>query len=86
MTEEIVNGTKQKSEMKILSRIGDTKYQWDSDNDVEVSAAREVFEKRVKKENWAAFRESRIGTKGDRIKEFDPEAQRIILVPPISGG
>ena len=72
-------------EMKTLGRHGDIHVSWNTDNDKEVSTAKEMFYKKIN-EGWSAFREKLVGAKGDRIKEFDPEAQRIILVPPITGG
>lgn len=72
------------SELRILGRGGDTKISWDSRNEIEVSAARETFQKRIK-EGWSAFREAK-GIQGEKIKFFDPNSDRIILVPPISGG
>lgn len=71
-------------ELKTLSRKGDIKISWNSENEAEVAVAKETFEKRIK-DGWSAFRE-KFGSKGDRIKTFDPEAERIVLVPPISGG
>jgi hypothetical protein len=72
------------SELRILGFGGDTKMSWDRRNETEVSAAKETFERRIK-EGWSAFRE-KFGSKGDKIRIFDVEAERIILVPPISGG
>jgi molybdopterin converting factor small subunit len=72
------------SELRILGKGGDTKISWNSRNELEVAAAKETFEKRIK-DGWSAFRE-KIGTKGDKIQIFDPDADRVILVPPISGG
>lgn len=72
------------SELRVLGKSGDTKISWDSRNEMEVAAAKETFEKRIE-EGWSAFREKR-GIKGDKIKIFDQDAERIILVPPISGG
>lgn len=72
------------SELRVLGFNGDTKMSWDRRNDIEVSAAKETFDKRIK-EGWSAFRE-KFGSKGDKIKIFDVDAERIILVPPISGG
>jgi hypothetical protein len=71
-------------EIRQLSRVGDVKIQWNSENDKEVAVARETFDKRIK-EGWTAFRE-KIGIKGDKIRIFDPDVERIVLVPPISGG
>lgn len=71
-------------EIRQLAKIGDMKVSWNSENEKEVSAAKEIFDKRIK-ESWSAFREKG-GFKGDKIRTFDPEAERIILVPPICGG
>lgn len=72
------------SEMRILGKGGDMRISWDIRNEMETVAAKETFEKRIK-EGWSAFRE-KTGIKGDKIKIFDPSSERIILVPPISGG
>lgn len=72
------------SELRILARAGDVKMSWNSGNEKEVATARETFEKKIK-EGWAAFKE-KFGSKGEKIKNFDPDAERIVLVPPISGG
>ncbi len=68
-----------------MTRKGDFKISWNPDNEKEITAAKEVFDKRVN-EGWAAFAEKRLGGKGDRIRTFDPDAERIVLVPPIVGG
>jgi hypothetical protein len=72
------------SELRILGKGGDMKISWNIRNETEVAAAKETFEKRIK-ERWSAFRD-KAGIKGDKIESFDPEAERIVLVPPISGG
>lgn len=72
------------SELRILGKGGDMKISWDSRNEKEIAAAKETFEKRIK-DGWSAFRDKR-GSKGDKIKIFDVDAERIVLVPPISGG
>ena len=72
-------------EIREINRKGDLKLSWDSDNEKEVAAAKEVFDKKVK-EGWAAFGEKRLGGKGDRIRTFDSDMERIILVPHIAGG
>lgn len=71
-------------EIRQLARVGDMKISWNSENEKEVTVAREIFDKRIK-ESWTAFREKG-GFKGDKIRTFDPDAERIVLVPPISGG
>lgn len=72
-------------EIREMSRKGDLKLSWNSGNEKEVAAAKEVFDKRTK-EGWAAFGEKRLGGKGDRIRTFDPDAERIVLVPQVAGG
>lgn len=72
------------SELRILSNIGDVRISWNSSSIEEVNTARETFDKKIS-QGWSAFRE-KVGIKGDKIKIFDPDAERIVLVPPISGG
>jgi hypothetical protein len=65
---------------------GDTKLMWDSENEDEVETARSTFEKLTKK-GYAAFKaEGKDGHAGAQIKKFDPEAERIILIPQMQGG
>lgn len=72
------------SELRILGKGGDIKISWDRRNETEIATAKETFEKTIKA-GWSAFRD-KMGIKGDKIKFFDPDAERIVLVPPISGG
>ncbi len=72
------------SELVIL-RHGDVRISWNSRNEQEIAVARETFDKNIK-EGWTAFKEKIVGGKGDKIYKFDPNAERIVLVPPISGG
>lgn len=72
------------SELRILGRSGDTKISWNSRSEIEVAAAKETFEKRIK-DGWSAFSE-KAGIKGSKIRIFDQDTERIVLVPPISGG
>ena len=65
---------------------GDTKVIWDSSNDDEVAAARSTFDRLIAK-GYTAFRaEGKNGEKGEKITKFDPNAERMILVPRIQGG
>jgi hypothetical protein len=65
---------------------GDTTISWHSDRSDEVDAARATFEKLTAK-GYTAFRSGgKEGQKGEKLKTFDPEAERIILVPRIAGG
>lgn len=71
----------------ILGREGHTSLEWERGVETaERTAAEELFRARLA-EGYAAFRvgESPV-TEAERITEFDPEAERIVLVPRIAGG
>lgn len=72
-------------EMDILDTTGHTKTTWDSDNEAEVTAARASFDALTKK-NYKAFRVKKDGSEGEPMKTFDPDAEKMILTPPIVGG
>lgn len=73
--------------MAELNETGDTKVIWDKDNADEVAAARATFDRLTKDRKFAAFRaQGKKGEQGERIREFDPDAERIILVPQYQGG
>lgn len=75
----------EKHELRTIGKLGDVKISWNRENADEVKTAKEMFDKKIK-EGWSAFGEMRLGTRGDQIRTFNPDAQRIVLVPPISGG
>jgi hypothetical protein len=72
-------------EMAVLNEQGDVKTIWDSENEDEVSAARKTFDD-MRAKGYAAFKAKRDGSKGELIRKFDPEAESIILAPPLQGG
>lgn len=72
-------------EIREISSKGDIKLSWNECNETEVEAARKLFNDKIK-DKWSAFKDRGAGTKGDRITVFDKHAERIVLVPPISGG
>jgi hypothetical protein len=71
--------------LSTINKSGDLRIEWDSEIEEEVAVAREAFDKKIKA-GWSAFSEKKKGEKGNIIKEFDPESERIILIPPASGG
>lgn len=71
-------------EMRVLGKGGDLRISWSSENEREVAVAKETFEKWVR-DGWSAFRD-KMGMKGEKIKTFDPESERIVLIPPVAGG
>lgn len=73
------------SEMRVLGKEGDTKVTWDADNWEEVEAAEATFD-RLTKKGYRAFSVKKSGDKGSIVTKFDPEAEKIILIPPIVGG
>jgi hypothetical protein len=74
------------SEMAVMGRMGDLKVIWASDKPEEVQAARKQFDEMRKKGYLAFSVTGKNGEKGAQISEFDPDAERIILAPPMRGG
>ena len=72
------------SELRVLGKEGDLKISWNSANIEEIQVAKEIFEKKIS-QGWSAFKD-KFGSKGDKVKVFDEDAERIVLVPPIAGG
>lgn len=66
---------------------GDIKVIWDKDNPDEVEAARAMFDRMVGEKRFMAYSvKGRNGEKNEIIRTFDPEAERLILSPPMVGG
>lgn len=74
------------SEMAVMNREGDTKVEWDRSNANEVEAARRSFDDLVGQKRYAAFKMGPGAKRGEQIRTFDPDAERIVLVPPMRGG
>lgn len=73
-------------ELSMMDHAGDTKIIWDADNADEVAAARRTFDD-LRKKGFAAYSvEGKDGEKNEVVREFDPEAERIIMAPPMVGG
>jgi hypothetical protein len=72
--------------MNMMNRQGDVCAEWDVDNEVEVAAAKKLFKNLVTKERFLAFKIGETGTRGEQITEFDAEAERIVICPPMAGG
>lgn len=69
-----------------LDKTGDTRVMWDKDNADEVAAAKKTFDD-LKKKGYMAYKaEGKDGRKGEQIREFDKDAERIILVRQLVGG
>lgn len=64
---------------------GDARLTWSADNKPEVDAARKMFDD-LRAKGFFAYAVKRSGDKGEMITKFDPEAEKIILAPPLVGG
>jgi hypothetical protein len=69
-----------------LDRTGDTRVMWDKGNADEVATARKTFQDLTRKGYMAYRATGKRGDQGEQIREFDPDAERIILVKPLQGG
>lgn len=75
-----------KNEMAVMDGTGDTKILWDSHNADEVEAARAQFNA-LRAKGFLAYKVvGKEGTKGEMITQFDPDAEKIVLSPPLRGG
>jgi hypothetical protein len=73
--------------MSTLDRdAGDHRVMWDQGNEEEVEAARRTFRDLTRKGYLAYRATGKRGEQGEQIREFDPAAERIILVKPNQGG
>ena len=71
--------------MSAMGSAGDTRVEWNPDNEDEVKVARGVFDD-LTKQGFTGFRVYDDGKKGQQLTEFDPQAERILLIPPMAGG
>lgn len=71
--------------MAVLGRQGDVRVMWNPDNAAEVAAAKKTFDD-LKRAGHLAFAVTTKGEKGAQIREFDPDAEKIIMAPPMRGG
>lgn len=77
------------AKLRILSRLGDTTYEWDT-------ASKDAGAEEAVRQAERIFREERAkgatalkvaqGEPARKIDEFDPEAEQIVMVPRIAGG
>ena len=71
--------------MDIPDATGHTTHQWDPGNDDEVALARSAFDEATKR-GYRAFRVEGKGRQGERLESFDPDAEKMLLVPQLKGG
>lgn len=71
--------------LRYMDDTGDTKLIWDPEKEAEVENARRTFND-LRKKKYNAYSVKKNGDKGEIITEFDPEAEKIIMAPPMAGG
>lgn len=73
------------STMNILDRTGDTKIEWNPRSRDEVAMARKAFDE-AKAKKYLTYTLNADGTRGELLREFDPNAERIVCTPQNVGG
>ena len=74
--------------MNVMDTTGHSVTRWDADDPVGVAAAKALFDS-MTAQGYNAFRVTYDGKKekqGERLREFDPTAEEIMLVPQLKGG
>jgi len=69
----------------IMSEEGDTRIQWDKLDPEQVSKAQAKFDE-LKKKGYAGYSVNKKGDKGEVLHTFDPNSERVIMMPPMVGG
>ncbi len=72
-------------EIRKIGKVGDLRLAWSKDKEQEIEAAKSLFDEKMRA-GWAAFEDKGAGTKGNKVKEFNVNAERIILVPRLVAG
>jgi hypothetical protein len=70
----------------VMDQTGDTRTIWSPDNEAEVAAAKSTFDA-LKAKGYLAYQvKGEKGENGEVMKEFDPKAGRVIMIPQPIGG
>jgi hypothetical protein len=72
-------------EMRVMGAEGDVKVIWDSEKTDEVESARKQF-KELTDKGYIAFSVKKNGEQNEKISKFDPDLEKMILVPMLRGG
>ena len=76
----------QRNMLSIADVTGDTRIMWDPRSKDEVATAKAAFDAAKKKGMLAYTVDPDSADKGDVIREFDPQAGKIIMSRPLAGG
>lgn len=71
--------------MEVLDPTGHLEFAWDKHDLESVRAVGDKFAD-MKKKGFRAFKMNEDGSKGEQVDDFDPEAGRYLLSPPLRGG
>lgn len=71
--------------MSILDSTGDTRVEWNPNNAAEVEIARKSFDQ-AKKKKMLIYKTRADGSRGELLRNFDPQAERIVCTPQTVGG
>ena len=78
--------------LRILSKQGDTKYEWDvaraQQGDAEELAAIQEAERIFAQQRARGATAFKVwpGRSAERLDSFDPEAEHVVIVPRVAGG
>jgi hypothetical protein len=76
--------------ISMLNEKGDVRVMWDTRDEVSVAEARRVFAEMVAAGTMGrprlAVKTTASGRADEQITEFDPQAERIVVMNPIAGG
>ena len=70
----------------VMGEPGDTKHIWNKNKPEEVKAAKALF-KSLTEAGYRAFHVTgKEGEAGEQMRDFDPNAERMIMIPQMQGG
>ena len=85
MSTEVMEPPAGKHEMAVLDHTGDFKVLWDQHNADEVQIASKTFGD-LKKKGYAAFKLTGSDGRGEQVREFNAQDERLIMIPQLQGG
>jgi hypothetical protein len=78
--------TETKSVLRILNSEGDRRLVWRKGAKDEVREAKKAFNEALAKKGSLAYSVNEDGERSQKITEFDPDAEEIVIIPMITGG
>jgi hypothetical protein len=74
-----------KHEMQLMDLSGHTSLSWDPAVESEVAIARAAFDD-ARERGMEAFHIGAGGRQTERMRTFDPNAEKMVIIPKIAGG